>query len=41
MINPESVTQNPGKILNLRNKEIMYPSDHGFVLTAFEIDLNR
>jgi hypothetical protein len=40
-VNSESFTQTPGKILNFRGKEIMYPSDHGFVLTTFEINLNR
>ncbi len=40
-VNSESFTQIPGKMLNFKNKEIMYPSDHGFVLTTFEIDINK
>lgn len=27
----------PGETLNFKDKEIMYPSDHGFILTTFEI----
>lgn len=40
-VNSESYTVPPGKILNFKGKEIMYPSDHGFVLTTFEIDLEK
>ena len=40
-IDSESHTVPPGEILNFKGKEIMYPSDHGFVLTTFEIDLNK
>lgn len=38
-IDSESHTVPPGEILNFKGKEIMYPSDHGFVLTTFEIEL--
>lgn len=41
VIGSESHTVPPGEILNFKGKEIMYPSDHGFVLTTFEIDLNN
>lgn len=37
----ESFICPPGEILTFRNKKIMYPSDHGFVLTTFEIDLEN
>jgi len=37
-INSESYMVPPGEILQFRNREIMYPSDHGFVLTTFEIE---
>ena len=40
-VNSESFVCPPGKILEFRNKKIMYPSDHGFVLTTFEIDINK
>ncbi len=40
-IESESFTQIPGKILEFRNKKIMYPSDHGFVFTTFEININK
>ncbi len=40
-VNSESFICPPGELLKFRNKEIMYPSDHGFVLTTFEIDLNN
>jgi hypothetical protein len=40
-VNSESFTQTPGKVLNFRNRKIMYPSDHGFILTTFEMNLNR
>ncbi len=40
-INSESFTQIPGEIIEFRDKKIMYPSDHGFVLTTFEIDINK
>lgn len=40
-IDSESHTVPPGEILNFKGKEIMYPSDHGFVLTTFEIDLDK
>ncbi|NOR76687.1 MAG: endonuclease/exonuclease/phosphatase family protein [Draconibacterium sp.] len=40
-ISSESFTQIPGEILEFRNKKIMYPSDHGFVLTTFEIEINK
>ena len=40
-ISSESYTQIPGEILEFRNKKIMYPSDHGFVLTTFEINTNK
>ena len=41
VIESESFTQIPGEILKFRDKKIMYPSDHGFVLTTFEIDINK
>jgi len=31
----------PGEILEFKNKKIMYPSDHGFVLTTFEIEIDN
>lgn len=37
----ESHTVPPGKTLHFKGKEIMYPSDHGFVLTTFELDLEK
>lgn len=37
-VNSESFVRPPGKTLVFRNKKIMYPSDHGFVLTTFEIE---
>jgi len=37
----ESYIVPPGEILKFRNKEIMYPSDHGFVLTTFEIEIDN
>lgn len=37
----ESFIVPPGETLKFRNSEIMYPSDHGFVLTTFEIDTER
>jgi len=37
-INSEAFIQQPGEILEFREKKIMYPSDHGFVLTTFEIE---
>jgi len=40
-IKSESFTQIPGEILKFRNKKIMYPSDHGFILTTFEININK
>lgn len=40
-IHSESFVCPPGEILKFRDKNIMYPSDHGFVLTTFEIDLEN
>lgn len=40
-IESESFVCPPGKMLEFRNKKIMYPSDHGFVLTTFEINTNK
>ena len=40
-INSESFVCPPGETLEFKNKRIMYPSDHGFVLTTFEIDINK
>lgn len=40
-VSSESFVCPPGEILTFRNKKIMYPSDHGFVLTTFEIDLEN
>lgn len=37
-VNSESHTVPPGEILVFKDKKMMYPSDHGFVLTTFEID---
>ncbi len=37
-VNSESFVCPPGETLVFRNKKIMYPSDHGFVLTTFEIE---
>lgn len=39
--NSESFVCPPGANLKFRNEEIMYPSDHGFVLTTFEIEINN
>jgi len=41
VISSKSFTQIPGEILEFRDKKIMYPSDHGFVLTTFEININK
>lgn len=40
-IKSESHVVPPGEILNFEGSEIMYPSDHGFVLTTFEIDIEK
>jgi len=40
-VHSESFVCPPGEILTFRNKKIMYPSDHGFVLTTFEIDIKN
>jgi len=40
-LHSESFVCPPGDTLNFRNKKIMYPSDHGFVLTTFVIDFNK
>lgn len=40
-IDSESHTVPPGETLLFKGKEIMYPSDHGFVLTTFELDLEK
>jgi hypothetical protein len=40
-IRSQSFVCPPGEILTFRNKEIMYPSDHGFVLTTFTIDAKQ
>ena len=40
-IDSESHTVPPGEVLNFKGKEIMYPSDHGFVFTTFELELNK
>ncbi|NQU53018.1 MAG: endonuclease/exonuclease/phosphatase family protein [Bacteroidetes bacterium] len=37
----ESYVCPPGETLKFGNKKIMYPSDHGFVLTTFEIDVKN
>ncbi len=37
----ESYIVPPGETLIFRDSGIMYPSDHGFVLTTFEIDTER
>lgn len=39
-VDSESYTAIPGDTLVYRGKEIMYPSDHGFVVTTFRLDLN-
>ena len=36
-VSAESHIVPPGQILNFEGREIMYPSDHGFVLITFEI----
>jgi len=36
-IDSESHTAIPGDVLRFRDKEIMYPSDHGFVLTRYRL----
>ena len=40
-IDSESYICPPGEILKFRDKQTMYPSDHGFVLTTFEMDTKR
>ncbi len=40
-IKSESYTCPPGDTLLFRGKKIMYPSDHGFVLTTFEINIEK
>lgn len=40
-VSAESFVTPPGKFLEFRDKKIMYPSDHGFVLTTFEIDIEK
>ena len=40
-IKSETFIQVPGEMLEFRGKKIMYPSDHGFVLTTFEIDIEK
>ena len=39
-ISSEAHTAIPGDTLRYREKDIMYPSDHGFVLTTFRLNLN-
>lgn len=40
-IESESFVCRPGEMLEFRDKKIMYPSDHGFVLTTFEIEYKK
>ena len=39
-IDSESHTAIPGDTFFYKGKEIMYPSDHGFVVTTYRLDLN-
>jgi hypothetical protein len=39
-VQAESYVVPPGETLKFRDKEIMYPSDHGFVLVTFEIEID-